>query len=43
MRNAYAKAVAEAQARSEPIPFDPAVGEFLRQVALAMKERGELD
>jgi MerR family transcriptional regulator, thiopeptide resistance regulator len=43
IRNAYAKTVAEAQARSESIPFDPAVGEFLRQVALGMKERGELD
>jgi MerR family transcriptional regulator, thiopeptide resistance regulator len=43
IRNAYAKTVAEAQARSEPIPFDPAIGEFLRQVALGMKERGELD
>ena len=43
IRNAYAKTVAEAQARSESIPFDPAVGEFIRQVALGMKERGELD
>ncbi len=43
IRNAYAKTVAEAQARSQSIPFDPAVGEFLRQVALGMKERGELD
>jgi DNA-binding transcriptional MerR regulator len=43
IRNAYAKAVAEAQARSEPLPFDPAVGGFLRQVAQGMKERGELD
>jgi DNA-binding transcriptional MerR regulator len=43
IRNAYAKTAAEVQARSESIPFDPAVGEFLRQVALGMKERGELD
>jgi DNA-binding transcriptional MerR regulator len=43
IRNAYAKTVAEAQAKSESIPFDPAVGEFLRQVALGMRERGELD
>jgi DNA-binding transcriptional MerR regulator len=43
IRNAYVKTVAEAQARSQSIPFDPAVGEFLRQVALGMKERGELD
>jgi DNA-binding transcriptional MerR regulator len=43
IRSAYSRTVAEAQARSEPVPFDPAVGEFLRQVALGMKERGELD
>lgn len=41
--DAYAKAVAEAQARSVPLPFDPAVFEFFRQVARGMKERGELD
>lgn len=43
MRNAYVKTVAEAQARSEAPPLDPAVLEFLRQVAQGMKERGELD
>jgi DNA-binding transcriptional MerR regulator len=43
MRNAYARTVAEAQARSEPLPFDPAVLEFLGQVARGMRERGELD
>ncbi|CDX40762.1 putative MerR family regulatory family protein [Mesorhizobium plurifarium] len=43
IRNAYSKAVAEAQARSEPLSFDPAVLEFFRQVAQGMKERGELD
>jgi DNA-binding transcriptional MerR regulator len=42
MRNAYAKTLAEAQARSEPLAFDPSVIDFLRQVALGMKERGEL-
>jgi hypothetical protein len=43
IRNAYAKSVAAAQAKSESLPFDPAVLEFLRLVALGMKERGELD
>jgi DNA-binding transcriptional MerR regulator len=43
MRNAYAKTLAEAQARSESLWFDPAVLEFLRQVGQGMKERGELD
>jgi DNA-binding transcriptional MerR regulator len=43
MMDAYAKTAAEAQARSEPLPFDPAVLEFFRQVAQGMKERGELD
>ena len=43
MRNAYDKALAEAQARSESLWFDPAVLEFLRQVAQGMKESGELD
>jgi len=43
MRNAYAKSLAEAQARSESLWFDPAVLEFLRQVGQGMKERGELD
>jgi DNA-binding transcriptional MerR regulator len=40
---AYAKTVAEAQARSEPLPLDPAVLEFFGRVAQGMKERGELD
>jgi DNA-binding transcriptional MerR regulator len=43
MRNAYAKTLAEAQASSESLSFDPEVLEFLRQAALGMKERGELD
>jgi DNA-binding transcriptional MerR regulator len=43
MLKAYARTVAEAEARSEPIPFDPAVLDFLRQVARGMRERGELD
>ena len=43
MLDAYAKTAAEAQARSEPLPFDPAVLEFFRQVARGMRERGELD
>ena len=43
MRNAYTKALAEAQAKSESLGFDPAVMEFLRQVGQGMKDRGELD
>jgi DNA-binding transcriptional MerR regulator len=43
MRNAYAKTLAEAQAKPESLWFDPAVLEFLQRVAQAMKERGELD
>ena len=43
MRNAYTKTLAEAQARSESLWFDPAVLEFLRQIQQGMKERGELD
>jgi DNA-binding transcriptional MerR regulator len=43
MRNAYAKTVAEARARSQSVPFDPAIAEFLQQVARGMKQRGELD
>jgi len=43
MLDAYARTAAEAQARSEPLPFDPGVLEFFRQVAQGMKERGELD
>jgi|GEM_PF-4879491 len=43
IRDAYAKTVAEAQARSEPLPLDPAVLEFFRQVAQGMRDRGELD
>jgi len=41
--NAYAKTVAEAKAKSEPLPIDPAVLEFIGQVKQGMKERGELD
>jgi DNA-binding transcriptional MerR regulator len=40
---AYAKTAAEAQARSEPLPFDPTVLDFFRQVTQGMKDRGELD
>ncbi|MEZ2331305.1 MerR family transcriptional regulator [Mesorhizobium sp. RCC_202] len=43
IRDAYAKTAAEAQARSEPLPLDPAVLEFFRQVAQGMRERGELE
>ena len=43
MMDAYAKTAAEAQARSEPLPFDPGVLEFFRQVAQGMKQSGELD
>jgi DNA-binding transcriptional MerR regulator len=43
MLDAYAKAAAEAQARSEPLPFGPGVLEFFRDVAQGMRDRGELD
>ena len=43
IRDAYAKAVADAQAKSAPFPLDPAVFEFFGRVARGMKERGELD
>jgi MerR family transcriptional regulator, thiopeptide resistance regulator len=43
MMGAYAKTAAEAQARSESLPWDPGTLEFLRRVAQGMKERGELD
>jgi len=43
MMKAYAKTAAEAQARSEPLPIDPAVLEFFGRVAQGMKDRGELD
>jgi DNA-binding transcriptional MerR regulator len=43
MLDAYARTAAEAQARSEPLPFAPGVLEFFRQVAQGMRERGELD
>lgn len=43
MLKAYAKTAAEAQARSEPLPFGPGVLEFLGKVAQGMKDRGELD
>ncbi len=43
MLDAYARTAAEAQARSEPLPFGPGVLEFFRQVAQAMRDRGDLD
>ncbi len=43
MRDAYAKAVAETEARSEAPPFDPAFIDFFGRVARGMKEHGELD
>jgi DNA-binding transcriptional MerR regulator len=43
IRDAYAKTLAEAQARSESLWFDPAIPDFFRQVAQGMRERGELD
>ncbi len=43
MMDAYARTAAEAQARSEPLPFGPGVLEFFRRVSQGMKERGELD
>ena len=42
LRAAYADAVAEAAAKSEPLPFDPATLEFLKEVRKGMKARGEL-
>ena len=42
IRDAFRETLADAQARSETLPFDPAVLDFLRQVAKGMKERGEL-
>ena len=42
MRDAFDKTLAEAHARSETLPFDPAALDFLRQVTRGMKERGEL-
>jgi DNA-binding transcriptional MerR regulator len=43
MMAAYAKTAAEAEARSEPLPFGPGVLEFFGKVAQGMRERGELD
>ena len=43
MLDAYARTAAEAQARSEPLPFGPGVLEFFRQVAQGMRDSGELD
>jgi hypothetical protein len=43
MLDAYARTAAEAQARSEPLPFGPGVLEFFGQVVRGMRERGELD
>jgi DNA-binding transcriptional MerR regulator len=43
MMGAYAKTAAEAEARSEPLPFGPGVLEFFGRVAQGMRERGELD
>lgn len=43
MMDAYAKAAAEAKARSESPLLDPADLEFFRQVAQGMKARGELE
>ena len=43
MMGAYARTAAEAEARSDPLPFGPGVLDFFRQVAEAMKARGELD
>jgi DNA-binding transcriptional MerR regulator len=43
MMKAYAKTVAEAQAKSEPLPFPPGVLEYIGKVTQGMRERGELD
>jgi len=43
IRDAFFKTLAEAQAKSESLSFDPAVLEFFRVVAQGMRERGELD
>lgn len=42
IRGAFNETLADAQARSEVLPFDPMALDFIRQVAKGMKERGEL-
>ncbi|HEY3814631.1 MAG TPA: MerR family transcriptional regulator [Caulobacteraceae bacterium] len=42
MRDAYAKALTQAKANSEPIGYDPDTFEFIAKVIRGMKERGEL-
>jgi DNA-binding transcriptional MerR regulator len=43
MRGVYAEVLAEMEARSEPLPFDLATLNFIRDVTRGMKARGELD
>ncbi|HEX4711477.1 hypothetical protein [Phenylobacterium sp.] len=43
LQGAYADAIAQAEASSEPLPFDLAALDFLKQVRKGMKDRGELD
>jgi DNA-binding transcriptional MerR regulator len=43
IRAAYDQALAETQAQSQTLPFDPAALAFLQEVRKGMKERGELD
>jgi DNA-binding transcriptional MerR regulator len=42
VRDAFKETLADAQARSETLPFDSAALDFIRQVAKGMRERGEL-
>ncbi|WP_448955490.1 MerR family transcriptional regulator [Labrys neptuniae] len=42
IRDAFNATLADAQAKSEALPFDSAALDFLRQVSKGMKERGEL-
>ena len=43
IQGAYAQVLAEAEARSEALPFDPEALEFIKEVRRRMKARGELD
>ena len=42
IRGAFNATIADAQARSEGLPFDSATLDFLKQVAKGMRQRGEL-
>lgn len=42
IRDAFNATIADVQARSEGLPFDPIALDFIRKVVKAMRERGEL-